>query len=238
MKKRNLILSICLVTLTLVLGISLVSAGAWAKPASSAQRDETDPAPASPAGNERSSAPSASALNANERAAAAPSAEEVEAALTVSLNGPAFLVLPPAAFTTDGYDPDGFFNYFSGGYFYGIVPSGACVLAPVQLPAGVTITGLEVRLNDNNATASEWFDLYRTNLATGATQLLASVSSPTGTTGGVVALVDNTVSNPTVSDMYAYQLCTCTRETVYVYGARIGYSHSIALPLVPRNWSP
>jgi hypothetical protein len=238
MKKNHLILSICLVALALVLGISLVTAGAWAKPASSAQHDETGPAPAPPAGNERSSAPIAPALNANERAAAAPSVDEMEAALTVSLAGPANLVLPSAAFTSDGDYPDGFFMSFSEGYFYGTVASGACLLAPVQLPAGVTITGLEVRLNDNNATAVEWFDLYRTNLATGATQLIASVSSPAGTTGGVVALVDNTVLNPTVSDMYAYQLCTCARETVYVYGARIGYSHTVALPILHRDWSP
>ena len=235
MKKRYLILAICLVTLALVVGISVVSAGSRANPASSAGQDETDTASAPPAGNEPSSAPRASEPNPNERSAAAPSAAEVEAALALPLAGPAYLVVPPAAFTSDGYDPDGFFMSFSGGYIAGVVPYDACLLASIELPAGVTITGLEVRLNDNNASESEWFDLYRINLATGVAQIIADVNSPTGTTGGVVALVDNSVLNPSVSDMYAYQLCTCARESVYVYGARIGFSYNVSLPLVLKD---
>ncbi len=156
--------------------------------------------------------------------------------MKASLTGPFYLVLPPAAFTSDGNDPDGFFYSFSGGYLKGRGAIGACLLAPVNLPVGVEITGLEVRLNDNNASSHAWFDLYRINLETGSAQVIASVSSPTGTTGGVVPLVDSTVTYPVVSDMYAYQLCTCIWPDIYAYGARIGYRHSSFLPLVVKDY--
>jgi len=163
-----------------------------------------------------------------------PSPAQVEEQLAATATGSAFLVLPPAAFSSDGYDPDGFYNG-NQGYLNGKVDSGACLVAPVQLPDGVTISSFEVRLKDNNANLYEWFDLFRTNLATGATDTLATVSSPAGSTWTLVVLVDDTVNSPVVSDMYAYSVVTCVRPSIYVYSVRIGYSSTVYMPLVPNT---
>ena len=168
----------------------------------------------------------------------APSAERVKEQASTTVTAYAYKVLPPAAFTSDGNDPDGFMMPFSGGYFFGLVSTGACLLAPVQLPNGVTITSLEVRLDDANGTDSEWFDLDRINLETGTVTAMAMVSSPAGTTGGLVTLTDDTITEPIVSDMYAYQVTTCARPNINVYSVRIGYSSTTNLPSVMKNYQP
>jgi hypothetical protein len=111
-----------------------------------------------------------------------------------------------------------------------------CLLAPVQLPEGTTISSLEVRLNDANSVGYESFYLNRTSLETGTVETMAEAYSPEGSTGGLVALVDNTITNPVVSDMYTYQVVTCARPDIYVYGVRIGYSFVLSLPLVEKSY--
>ena len=108
-------------------------------------------------------------------------------------------------------------------------------MAPVQLPDGVTISSFEVRLNDNNQNMWEWFSLYRTDLETGDAREIATVNSPSGVTWGLVALVDNTISDPVVSDMYAYSVQTCARPYIYVYSVRIGYSSTVHMPVVTNS---
>jgi hypothetical protein len=237
MKKSYSFLGICLAAVALVASYSWGSPSVRAGHAGKVQ-GQTMPAPVPPSGNERGVALAPAGPNSNERPATPPNAAELEAASTTAASGSGYLVLPPAAFTSDGLIPDGFFVYFGGGYFVGQVESSACVLAPVNLPAGVQITSLEARLDDQNSDAYEWFDLYRINLQTGNAEIIASVSSPTGTTGGVVSLVDTTITSPEVSDMYAYQLCTCTRLAIYVYGARIGYTSTTFLPLTTKDHVP
>ncbi|MBN1640597.1 MAG: hypothetical protein JXA09_05115 [Anaerolineae bacterium] len=149
--------------------------------------------------------------------------------------GTSYLVLPAAAFSSDGVDPDGFFFSFGGGYLVGTAESGACLAAPVRLPAGTTVVSLEVFLLDSNNSNQEWFDLYRVELATGSTATLATVSSPIGTTGSVVKLVDDTVAHPEVSDAYAYYVATCARPSIYVHGVRIGHFSGAYLPSVMRD---
>jgi hypothetical protein len=108
-------------------------------------------------------------------------------------------------------------------------------VAPVQLPDGVTMSSFEVRLKDSNSNAYEWFSLYRTDLTTGVAQEIATVTSPSGLTWVLVALVDDTITYPVVSDMYAYSIHTCTRPSIYVYSVRIGYSSTVYMPVVPNS---
>ncbi|MGD8794177.1 MAG: hypothetical protein PVF47_16620 [Anaerolineae bacterium] len=164
-----------------------------------------------------------------------PSAEQVEEQLNTAATGSAFLVLPPAAFSSDGDIPNGFFISPNQGYFFGRVDFGACVVAPVQLPAGVTISSFEVRLKDSNSNAYEWFSLYRTDLETGTSQEIATVTSPSGVTWGMAVFVDDTITYPVVSDMYAYSIHTCTRPSIYVYSVRIGYGSTVYMPVVPNS---
>jgi hypothetical protein len=164
-----------------------------------------------------------------------PSPAQVEEQLSAAATGPAFQVLPPAAFSSDGDIPNGFFISANQGYLVGRVDFGACLVAPVQFPDGVTISSFEVRLNDNNTNSYEWFSLYRTDLETGTATEIATVNSPSGVTWGLVALVDDTISNPVVSDMYAYSLHTCARPFIYVYSVRIGYGSTVYMPAVTNS---
>jgi hypothetical protein len=165
-----------------------------------------------------------------------PSAAQVEEQLDTTATGRAFLVLPPAAFTSNGDIPNGFHIAGTEGYFFGTVDQNACLVAPVQLPAGVTIASFEVRLDDHNLNSSEWFDLVRTNLETGDAETMATVSSPEDYTWGLVALVDGTIDDPVISNMYTYSVVTCARLQVYVYSVRIGYSSTVNVPLVTNEF--
>lgn len=161
-----------------------------------------------------------------------PSPAQVEEQLSATATGSAFQVLPAAAFSSDGDNPTGFHINANYGYLIGLVDLGACVVAPVHLPDGVTISSFEVRLKDSNLNAFEWFSLYRTDLETGTTTEIATVSSPSGYSWSLVALVDDTINYPVVSDMYAYTVQTCTRPSIYVYSVRIGYSSTVYMPVV------
>jgi hypothetical protein len=176
----------------------------------------------------------------------APSQAELDEMLAASLPGPGYLVLPPAAFTWDGYiSADSVTGMFimrivepDAGYFTGQVATNACLLAPVQLPQGVEITGIEVRLQDSNdgpaPAGVEWFRLLRTSMTSGVVERIAEVVSPEGTTGGLVGLRDLTVENGIIDNMYTYQVATCARQNILVYGVRVGYAYSVALPLITR----
>jgi hypothetical protein len=130
--------------------------------------------------------------------------------------------LPPASFTSDGYDPDGYFKFFGGGYFCGVVESGACVVATIQFPkTATTINKVYVYAYDFNTSAYEWFDLYRINLNTGATEMIGTVG--TSDSAGVVRYTIP-VSKRAILPYYAYQLATCTRPSIRVYGAKITYN--------------
>lgn len=145
----------------------------------------------------------------------------------------ATLVLPPAAFASDGFDPDGFSVNFAGGYLYGVVESGACLMAPVNVPAGATITSLSVRVTDSNASLFEGFDLYRIDLSTGEAQVIGSVSTPAGA-AGISWYNDTTITSNVVDANYAYQLTTCVRPSIRVHGVRIGYNWTTFASLIQK----
>jgi hypothetical protein len=163
--------------------------------------------------------------NPNDQPAPPPGADELEAELNAEAMGPSFFTLPPGAFSSDGYDPDGFNILFASGYFTEAFSGSGCLVAPVNLPAGATVNGLEVWLNDQNSGSIEWFQLDRIYLATGEVKHMAYVVSPAGTTAGITKLTDSTIAYPLITNnAYVYQLTTCVREDIFVYGARVGYS--------------
>jgi hypothetical protein len=177
--------------------------------------------------------------NPNEQAVLASTDEELGQMQATFLSGPGYLVLPPGAFTWDGYttgagEPGMFFISIAGGFLTGRVETNACLVAPVQLPEGVRITGLEARVEDRNDGAEEYFQLWRTSLTSGISEKIAEIPGVAGTTGGLVALVTHTVQDPIVDNMYTYQIATCARPDIEVYGMRVGYSYGIALPLITR----
>jgi hypothetical protein len=129
--------------------------------------------------------------------------------------------IPVAAFTSDGFDPDGYFKSFAGGYFYGKVTRNACLTAPVIFPRGAsTIVSVKVFARDTSAAESEWFDLYRITLGKCATRRLGRATTRTNS---VCTAYSIPLASRVIANGYAYQITTCARPGIYVYGAQVTY---------------
>ena len=132
------------------------------------------------------------------------------------------LVIPAAAFSSDGYDPDSMFFDFYGGYVRGNSATDGCVKAPAYLPNGATITHLYATLYDKNASNPVWADLWRVNRLTGATDWMATVET-TGASTSIQNLYTTSIDDPLVNyPDYAYYVTSCLLSSnLRLYSVRI-----------------
>jgi len=151
-----------------------------------------------------------------------------------AFGGSAPLVIPAAAFTSDGFDPDGFFFSFSGGYVNG--DGTTCLKAPAYLPKGAHVYAVYASLYDN-ASGSIAVNLRRVNRSTGVTKVMASMSTTSDSTS-IQNWPDFSISYPDISyPAYAYYITTCLNSADHrLYSVRIYYHEYWAyLPLVLRE---
>jgi len=145
---------------------------------------------------------------------------------TSRLTDPGVLVIPGADFRNDGFDPDGYFFTFSGGYFH---PKSAaiCMMAPAYLPHGATITAFWATAYDNTATgAIQYLSLFRLDNYSGTTTTLASVSTTNAyVNSSLFTIGDSTIANPLVLfPDYSYYVAGCLSEySSRIYNIRIYY---------------
>ena len=133
------------------------------------------------------------------------------------------LQIPAADFRSDGWAPDSTMFWFAFGYMEGDAGSG-CVMAPAYVPDGGTLTALWISARDNDATFNVSVTLWRVHYDTGATDILAYVST-TGASGSIQNPGDMTVDNPITSSTYAYYLTQCLYNfNTQFYSARIYYT--------------
>ena len=139
-----------------------------------------------------------------------------------AFGGSAPLVIPAAAFTSDGVDPDGFYFSFAGGYVNG--DGSACLKAPAYLPQGAYVTSVYASLYDN-ASGNVTVNLRRVHRSTGATNVMASVSTSSNSTS-IQQRSDTSISYPDISyPTYAYYVTTCLSYADHrVYAVRIYYT--------------
>ena len=132
------------------------------------------------------------------------------------------LVIPAAAFSSDGYDPDSFFMWFDGGYIRGTSAHYGCVKAPAYLPNGATVTAVYASVYDNDGTYDIGIDLRRVSNATGVMEKMASLSS-TGTSSAIRTIVDPSIDHPLIDyPMYSYYVTTCLESSnIRLYSVRI-----------------
>jgi hypothetical protein len=148
--------------------------------------------------------------------------------------GLSLLVIPAAAFSSDGGFPDGFFFDFDTGYLRG--DNFACLKAPVYLPQGAFIDSLYASLYDN-AYGIVAVRLRRVDVVTGSLDIMAAVSTTTDSTS-IQQVEDITISYPEVRyPRYAYFLTTCLTSADHrVYSVRIYYAvDRVFLPVVLRD---
>ena len=153
-----------------------------------------------------------------------------------SLGGSSPLVVPAAAFTSDGVDPDGFDFDFAGGYVDG--SGSACLKAPAYLPAGATVVAVWASLRDNTAAGYITVSLRRVNVYSGDSDVMASVTTPEDSADNQQRGT-SLITNPLVDySEYTYYLTTCLNYAEHrLYSVQIYYDfHLIFLPVVLRNY--
>jgi hypothetical protein len=150
---------------------------------------------------------------------------------------PFHIVIPPAAFTSDGAVPDAFRIDADFGYLRGM-HAASSMWTPLYLPKGAVISTVEVRLEDWDAQPENDVCVYldRMNLETGDYECCLAELCSYGGDGEYVTLVDNSISAPVVSDLYAYQLNLYgLYPDTYIFGMRVGYAFSQHLPAVTSD---
>jgi hypothetical protein len=147
--------------------------------------------------------------------------------------GSSTLVIPAAAFSSDGGFPDEFFFDFEYGYLQG--DEFACLKAPVYLPDEAKVTSVTASLYDN-APVDFGVDLRRVNVVTGMVDVMASIKT-TRTSTSIQQRSDTTISYPEVSyPAYAYFLTTCLQSPSHrIYAVIINTENKIYLPVVYRD---
>ena len=146
------------------------------------------------------------------------------------------LVIPAAAFHSDGTAPANMFFSFVGGYLRG--GSGVCVTAPAYLPKGAYIREIWASVFDNDASNGLYINLYRVDNYDGSVDVMAEMS----TTGAyasptIVSLYDYPVDNPRVAyPNFSYYVGTCLPSSfIRLYSVRIWYDlYNLYLPALKR----
>lgn len=148
--------------------------------------------------------------------------------------GLSILVIPAAAFSSDGGFPDGFFFDFETGDLRG--DNFACLKAPVYLPHGAVIDSVYASLYDN-AYGNVAVTLRRVDVVSGSIDIMAAAGTTTDS-ASIQQAEGITISYEAVSyPRYAYFLTTCLSSADHrVYSVRIYYAaHRVFLPVVLRD---
>jgi hypothetical protein len=147
------------------------------------------------------------------------------------------LVIPAAAFRSDGFAPSGVGFYFTTGYQTGNGTNGACVMAPAYLPKFAIMHEMFASLYDNDAANNVTVQLWRVNNYTGATDLLAQAGT-TLTDTAILTPYDASIQYPVVTyPDYSYYVTTCLPTSLLrLYSVRIYYDpYNVYLPAILRG---
>ncbi len=135
------------------------------------------------------------------------------------------LVIPAAGFTDDGANPDSLFFPFGSGYFQGDAENYGCLVAPVYLPNGATVTDIFATVYDNDATYNLSLDFRRVDNFAGGTDTMAAMTTA-GTFAGVQVVSESTITEPLVLyPDFSYYLTTCLLSgNIRLYSVRLYYT--------------
>ncbi|HOH30256.1 MAG TPA: hypothetical protein PLC40_11310 [Candidatus Hydrogenedentes bacterium] len=137
-------------------------------------------------------------------------------------------VIPGADFRSDGYDPDGFFFNFDGGFIRGNDGYGNCLMAPVYLPQAATIEDIYATVVDNDSSDSVWIGFYRLDNYSGSVVILTSLSTSTEYANpGLGIIYSDDVPGEyayVIYPDYSYYLGTCFNSSnIELYSLRVYY---------------
>jgi hypothetical protein len=135
------------------------------------------------------------------------------------------LVIPAAAFRSDGFLPGSFFFPFSGGYLQGDSENYGCVEAEAPLPSGFVVKRMSVSLYDNDAGRNVSVTLRKVDNFTGTGSVMGQVST-LGTSNSVQVLTDSFIVGSLVSyPDFSYYLTTCLGSgNIRLYSVQLYYA--------------
>lgn len=135
------------------------------------------------------------------------------------------LVVTAASFTPDGFDPDSSFFDFGSGYWRGTSSAYGCLVAPANLPQGVTVTQMFASVYDNDPSRSVSIALRRVDNFTGVGTSMASATT-SSQFAGVQVISTSSITNPLVLyPDYSYYLTVCLGSiNVRLYSVRLYFS--------------
>jgi hypothetical protein len=145
------------------------------------------------------------------------------------------VVIPAAAFSSDGFDPGSmFFSFWDGSLRGG--NTNTCFKAPVYIPLRARMIDMWTSLYDNDPGANLWVRLFRVANYTGVVDELAYVAT-TGAADYIQTPWD-WIDNPSVQyPEYSYYLGGCAESSeTRLYSVRIYYElRWIYFPIVSRK---
>jgi hypothetical protein len=145
------------------------------------------------------------------------------------------LVIPAAAFSSDGFAPDKYHFSFSAGAVEGTGSGPGCLKAPVYLPQWAVVNEVFASIYDNDATYNVAVNLQRVDNYTQAVATMASMAS-TGASTTIQSPSDAAIEGHWITyPQYSYYATTCLyTASTKLYSVRVWYSnpHSVYLPLV------
>lgn len=135
------------------------------------------------------------------------------------------LVIPAAAFTADGSNPDSMFFPFGGGYFSGDSENYGCMVAPAYLPQGAEITDMYVSVYDDDSAFDISVNLRKVDNFNGGAAVSMASASTSGQFAGIQTISDYTIVEPVVLyPDYSYYVTTCVLSgSIRLYSVRLYY---------------
>ena len=141
------------------------------------------------------------------------------------------LVIPAAAFTDDGNSsPGDFFYSFAGGFLEAAAIN--CQMAPLRLPAGVSVRRLGATFYDNAINGDASLTLWRVDTVSSVPATLGTVAtSLAGADPEIQYLVDETIDNPRINNEgYTYYAALCLDPGVRLYSVIVDFDQVLFLP--------
>jgi hypothetical protein len=144
------------------------------------------------------------------------------------------IVIPAAAFSSDGFDPGSMFFTFWNGYLQG-GNINTCFKAPVYLPLHATMIDMWTSLYDNDPSADIWVRLYRVDNYTGLVDVLAEAATQ-NMADYIQTPWDSIDYHHVQYPQYSYYVGGCAEsDLTRLYSVRIYYNLNwMYLPVVMR----
>ena len=155
------------------------------------------------------------------------------------------LIIPAAAFSSDGFDPANYNFWFATGAVEGVdsPPTGyaPCLKAPVYLPLWAKVYQFWASVYDNDAGYNVGVSLRRVSNYDGSSAVIMATVSSTGASTNIQSVGDYSIDSPIIYyPDYSYYVTMClNRSNTKLYSVRIWYTENILyLPMILRNAQP